>query len=247
MKQLPEHVDMKGSLSFLLPIRSIVFVLVYIVGAGLVGKHVSEISNWWSIVATVVNLFTILLLIYVAKKSGQTYWQLINYRKGQTKIREILLVCLVILGVGTAGMYLAGYLCYGVLPYSAPMMIAPISKGLAILNVLLLPLTTPFAEDALYLGCGVNQMKNKTAAILVPAFFFALQHCFIPTLFEGRYILYRFLSFLPLTLILCWYYYKKRNPLPIMIGHGMIDIATVLQILGTSCIPGFYETMCGIG
>ena len=91
---------------------------------------------------------------------------------------------------------------------------------------------------------GVSQIKNKYAAVLVPAFFFALQHSFIPTLFDFRYIIYRFLSFLSLTIILCHNYYKKRNPLPIMIGHGVIDVATVAQILMTSAVPGFYEMMC---
>lgn len=65
---------------------------------------------------------------------------------------------------------MAGYICYGVIPYAAPMMIAP---------------------------------------IIISALFFALQHSFIPTLFDMKYIVYRFISFLPLTMVLCWYYYKK--------------------------------------
>ena len=39
---------------------------------------------------------------------------------------------------------------------------------------------------------------------------------------------------------------ESRNPLPIMIGHALIDVATVTQILATSFIPGFYEMMCGM-
>ncbi len=31
-----------------------------------------------------------------------------------------------------------------------------------------------------------------------------------------------------------------------MVGHAIIDVATVLQILATSAIPGFYEMMCGM-
>lgn len=110
----------------------------------------------------------------------------------------------------------------------------------------MLPITTAFAEEGLYLGCGVNQIENKYAAIIIPDFFFALQHSFIPTLFDMKYIVDRFLSFLPLAMILCWYYYKKRNPLPIMIGHAFIDVATVMQILATSIVLGLYETMCGM-
>ena len=179
----------------------------------------------------------------LAKNTGQTYVELIGYQNGRTKPKQIILICIVILSVGMTGMYLAGFICYGVIPYAAPMMIAPIPKVMAIINALLLPVTTAFAEDGLYLGCGVNNIKNKAAAILVPAFFFALQHCFIPTLLDVRYLIYRFLSFLPLTVLLCWHYYKKRDPVPVMIGHALIDLATVVWIILTSFVPGFYEKM----
>ena len=65
-------------LPLLLPIRSIVFVLVFVIGALAAHKHVDEISNWWSIIAVVVNIMNILLLVYAARRNGKTYWELIN-------------------------------------------------------------------------------------------------------------------------------------------------------------------------
>lgn len=236
---------MNNKLSFLLPFRCIVFALIFIISSVITGKGLYEISNIWSIVASAVNVVTILLLILLTKKKGG-YAKLINYEKGKTKPKQLAGMIFLVVLIGMGGMYLAGFICYGIIPYAAPMMIAPIPLWLAIINVPLLPITTALAEDGLYLGCGVNQIKNKYAAILVPAFFFALQHSFIPTLFDVRYIIYRFISFLPLTVILCHNYHKKRNPLPIMIGHAVIDMATVAQILMTSAIPGFYDTMCGL-
>lgn len=230
----------------LLPVRSVIFLLIFIIGSLIVNKNISDIGNWWSVAATIVNFMTILLIITAAKKNGTTYAELINYKKGTSNMKQIVKVSLMILLVGMTGMYIAGFICYGVILYVPPMMIAPIPPLLAILNVPLLPVTTALAEDALYLGCGVNNIKNKHAAILVPAFFFALQHCFIPTLPDAKYIIYRFLSFLPLTVILCRHYYKNRDPLPIMIGHAIIDVATVAQILATSTIPGFYDKMCSM-
>ena len=229
-----------------MPVRSIIFPLIFLVGAGLVNKSIDEISSWWSVADTIVNLLTIAMLIFAARSTGQTFAELIGYKKGQTKVRQVVIVSVVILVLGMGGMFLAGFLCYGVIPYAAPMIIAPIPVVLAAVNIPLLPITTAFAEDGLYLGCGVNNIKNKYAAVLVPALFYALQHSFIPTLFDVRYILYRFLSFLPLTVILCAYYYKKRDPVPIMIGHTIIDVATVAQIMATSAIPGFYDMMCGM-
>ena len=236
----------KNKLKFLLPIRCIMFVLIFTIGTCITKQNLADISNWWSPVATAVNVITVLVIFFAAKKSGLSYRELINYQKGKTKIPQILLMIFLTLVIGTGGMYLAGFICYGIIPYSPPMMIAPIHPVLAVLNFILLPLTVPFAEDGLYLGCGVNQFKNKFAAIFVPAFFYAVQHSFIPTLLDARFIIYRFLSFLPLTIIFCWHYYKKRNPLPIMIAHAVIEIASVAMILATSLNPELYKIMCSM-
>ena len=234
----------KAALPVLLPIRSVIFLLVFVAGSAIAGKNVDDISNWWSIVATVVNILMILMLSCVAKKGGKTFRELINYRKGATKARDVVIMSLIALFVGMGFMYLSGFLIYGAfMPRISLNMIAPIPKIPAILNILLLPVTTALAEDGLYLGYGINRISRKWAAITFPAFFYALQHCFIPTIFDFRYMAYRFLSFLPLTVIFCLYYHKKRNPVPIMIGHALLDLATAMSIFATSLFPGVYDEL----
>ena len=233
----------KKYLPFFLPIRSVIFILVFVIGALAAGKAVADISNWWTVVATIVNFFVIAMLVIIAKNCGMSFGELINYEKGAAKVSQVVIVVIITFVVGVTGMYLAGFICYGVIPYMAPMMVEPVPKMVAIIIVILLPISAAIAEDGLYLGIGVNYINNKWAAILVPAFFYALQHCFIPTLFDARYIIYRFISFLPLTVVYSWYYQKKRNPIPIMIGHAAIDALTAMTILATSIIPGFYEQM----
>ena len=256
----------------LLPIRSLIFVLTFVAGAAILGKELQDISNWWSVVATVVNLLVLVLLICIAKRDGKTYMEMINYRKGASKAKDVVNMSLVAVFVGMGCMYLAGFLLYGsFMPRVSLTMIAPIPKALAIINVLLLPVTTALAEDGLYLGYGVNrlsdsgvnhdgeygdargddyvresggsQSRRRLAAILLPAFFYALQHCFIPTMFDVKYMAYRFLSFLPLTVIFCWNYEKKRNPIPIMAGHVILDFATAMWIFATSVFPGVYDEL----
>ena len=232
----------KKLLPLLLPFRSVVFLLAFLIGAAITGKELNGITNWWSVTATAVNIITILLLIYAAKKTGQTYWQLIGLQRGRNSIKMTVLLSLAFAAVGMCGMYLAGLVCYGsVMPEISIRIVAPVPVVLAFINLVLLPATVSFAEDGLYLGCGVNNISNKYAAVIVPAFFYALQHCFIPTLFDGRYILYRFLSFLPLTVIFCWYYSKKRDPLPIMTSHALLDFASAEMIFMTSAVPGLYD------
>ena len=226
----------------LMPLRSILFILVFLTVSAVTGKDLADISNIWSVAASIINIVFVLALALITKKQGG-YLKLINYEKGKTRPKQVFAMIGIILLVGMAGMYLAGWICYGVIPYAAPMMIAPIPVALAVINLIVLPVSTALAEDSLYLGCGVRQFENKFASIIVPAFFFAVQHSFIPTLIDVRYIIYRFISFLPLTVILCMHYHKHKNPLPIMIGHAVIDVATAGQILATSVIPGFYEMM----
>lgn len=232
-------------LTLLMPLRSLLFAAVFAIMAVVTGKGLEDVTCTWSVVASIINILTVMVLVLITRKHGG-YLKLINYEKGKTRPKQIVGTIILTLLVGTGGMYLSGFLCYGIFPYSPPMMIAPIPVLPAILNFLILPVSTALAEDSLYFGCGVRQISNKFAAVVVPAFFFALQHCFIPTLFDARYMLYRFLSFLPLAIILCINYRKNRNPLPIMIGHATIDLATSSLILLTSVVPGLYEMMCSL-
>ena len=142
------------TLSFWLPVRSVAFLLVFVASAMALGTSLMEISHWWSVAAVVLNILTILLLVYLAKRNGKTYWQLINYQKGRTTWQQVVGITLLVLVIGMAGMYLAGFLC--------------------------------------------------------------------------------------------WYYYRKRTPLPIMVGHAVIDLATAGQIVATSFVPGLYQTMCSL-
>lgn len=233
----------KGSkAALLLPFRCIVFVLVFVIGAALTGKNVKDINNWWSLVATAVNIVTILLVVLVAKKSGKTYREQLNLKKGMNTPKKTIILVTLFCAVGMSGMYTAGLICYGsVMPKASLDVVAPIPLALAIINLIALPATVAFAEDGLYLGLGVNSFKNKYAAIIIPAFFYALQHCFIPTMFDAKYMLYRFLSFLPLTVIFCRNYQKNKNPLPIMIAHAILDFATGMMILLTSASSELYE------
>ena len=234
---------MKNRLYLLLPIRSLMFVGVFMLLSLMSGEKLENLFHWWSVIASIINVLVIGILLFLCKKQKITYGKLIQYEKGTCKWYVAFLIVVSMLMVGMGGMYLAGFICYGVFPYLAPMLIAPIPLILAIVNLFLLPITTTLAEDGLYLGLGVNYIKNKWIAILVPAFFYAIQHSFIPMLLDGRYIMYRFLSFLPLTIWICYWYYKNRNPLPIMIGHGIFNVATAVYILVTSAVPSVYEMM----
>ena len=232
-------------LPFLMPARSLVFIVVFVLISVIARKELQDISNTWSVVASAVNIITVAALIFMTKNDGG-FKKLINYEKGKTTPKQVVGMSVLIICLGMGGMFLAGFLCYGIIPYAPPMIIAPVPAPLAVINLILLPVSTALAEDSIYFGCGVNTIKNRYLSAILPSFFFALQHSFIPTLPDVRYMVYRFLSFLPLTIVLCIIYRKNRNPMPIMIGHAIIDILTAGQILATSAIPGFYDMMTNL-
>jgi len=233
---------MKKTLPFLIPMfRSALFIfggLLFAIGTN---QSFNEASRWWPVLCSVFNMITIFVLVMVCKYEDITYWDLINYKKGTAGIGYILLVIVLMFFVGIGGMITFGILIYGYMPN---MIIKPISVWVAVINMIILPLTIVFAEMPLYFGYSFNRIKDKKNiffAIGYVVFFYALQHCFIPLLFNWNYIFFRFLSFLPLMTVLSILYYKKRNLMPLMVGHGILDLATGIQILLASISPEIFD------
>ena len=226
-----------------LPMRCLLFFTVFSICSLITRRNLTELTHWWSILASVINVITIVILWFICKSEKKTYRELLHYRKKQGSILKGALFIAIMLLLGIGGMYAAGGLCYGEFPYFAPMLIAPVPPYLAILNIFILPLTTTIAEDGIYLGCGVNSFTSKWAAVLLPAFFYALQHSFIPTVVDVKFITYRFLSFLPLTIWICYRYYKGASISYIMTGHWILNVATTIQIAITSFYPEAFTAL----
>jgi len=223
----------------LLPFRCLLFPLCFGAASILFDKSLDDLSKWWALFAVGINVVCIILLCAVNKGD---YKGFINYEKGKTKIKLVVAVVVLTLVVGMSGMYAAGYLCYGEFPYLDVKMIQPLPIFAAVLCVVFLPLSTTLAEDGIYLGV-INKSNGNTGVTFMSAFFYAAQHSFIPLLPDGQFMLYRFISFLPLTLLFCFWYRKIRNPLPFMAGHFVINLSTVAMLLITAISPDTFETI----
>ncbi|MCD4714141.1 MAG: hypothetical protein K8R73_12720 [Clostridiales bacterium] len=236
---------MSAYMPYLMPIfRSVLFIFGGLFFAALSGQSLIESAKWWPILCVVFNVITILVLKMVSKLEGIEYRVLINYKKGQLNFIYILTIILLMLSVGVGGMYLFGLVIYGYIP---TILIQPIPVWIAVINTVLLPVTIVFAELPLYFGYSFNRINdssgNKLFAIVYIVFFYALQHSFIPLMFEWKYILFRFFSFLPLMIVLSVIYNKRKVLTPLMIGHGILDLGTGVQILISSMFPAIFEMM----
>ena len=213
----------KKKLWFLLPLRTIVFILIFLIISLVSKKDVSEISKYWTIIVLVCNFITIFVLYYICDKNKIKFSELIDYKK--TKIRKIFFIGLLVTIIGIAGSYLSGLIFYQTIPYTPDIMFQPLPIIIIIIDLLFLPITSTIAEEGLYLGIGIN----KTNMLYSTVFFYLFQHCFFPMILDIKYIIYRFVAFIPAILFMCLYYKRKKDIAPIMFGHFIINFVTILQ------------------
>lgn len=242
-----------GILAFSVPmLRSILFILgslLLLAIPSFKGKTLIEISRWWSFIAIAVNILTIIILYLLVKREGLKYTDLLHYvpkQKGLAK--EILIAVMLMLPLGFVGLWGFSYLFYGYMPVT---MIQPLPIWAAIIAALLLPVSIVFAEIPLYVGYCLKRIENvtnnKSLSYVYPLFFYALQHSFMPLVFEVNHIISRFFIFVPLLVMIAIWYYKKGRLIPLMIGHGILDLAVGLQILMVSVYPNIYDAMKSSG
>lgn len=200
--------------------------------SAITGLTLSEASVWWSPLCILMNLVTIGVLFWVCRMGGISYRSLIAGKSEKIKLKTAVLITIVMSVLGVGGMILFSMIFYGGPP---EMLSQPLPVWIAVLNLILLPVTIVFAEMPLYFGYSFNRLKkitgNPAFSIGYVVFFYAIQHSFMPVLWDEKYILFRFLSFLPLMIVLGIIYNKRRKLPEMMIGHGVMDLATGIQIL----------------
>ncbi len=237
----------KRVMPFLLPLfRNALFIVAALTVTAVTGQTLVQASRWWSVICTVCNLITIAVLLFICKRENRRFMDLIGSQKGKSKVLTVVIIVIVMLVLGMGGMVAVGFLMFGQVPSN---LLTPLPIWVAAVNVVLFPATVIFAEMPLYYGYSVRGIEkavgNKYVAVLYPVFFYALQHSFMPLLWDASFMLFRFFSFLLLMLFLGVWYYKKRNLVPVMIGHAILDLAAGVQILVLSINPQLYELMTG--
>ena len=165
----------------------------------------------------------------MTRREGMSLWALVSFNRRRLG-RDVLLglgLFLVTFPVAFAGMTLAGIWFYG--SYAATPIIGshlPLWAGLV--SVLVFPLINAATEQMTYSGYALPRAEVLTGkavwAVAIVAFWFALQHCALGFHFDWRFILYRFFSFLPLTIIVLVLYLKLRRLTPLIVCHVCLDL-----------------------
>lgn len=226
----------------MLAARTLLFALVQALIAGIFflqgapGAWQASIM-WWPVSAIATNLITFGLLVGLARQEGKTLRDLYTYERSRLK-RDLLMslvFVLVALPVGYVGLMGSTWLVFdGTLPD----FFYPLPMWAAWLVVLLFAPTVALVELPTYFGYSMPRIEALTGrtwlAVLLPVFWLAAQHITLPLVFDGQYMLWRFLAFLPLAIVVGALHLRTRRMIPLMVTHLLIDLSIAWEVFRLS-------------
>lgn len=229
----------KNHISLALISRTIFFALsaMFIMGILFLSGHdnpVEGYTKWWMLQAALANLLSFYFLKSLLKKEGLTYRTFIfaNLKSSKNTLLSALLFLIVGFIFGYIGTVGGSLLIFGGAPPET--MFQGLPLWAAITSLVMFPLSVALTELPTYLGYAFtrleSKLRNKWAGIFIVSFWLAFQHTVLPLVFEWDFFLWRFISFLPLAIVLGYIYSRTRRLLPLMIAHFVMDLQMAVLI-----------------
>lgn len=226
--------------------RMVLFALFQLVVAGLLAATGtadawSASGAWWPLAAAAANLVGLGLLATWSRRWGPELRRFYVPARSRWKadLRWALGVSLVggVLAAGT-NVVLASWL-YGDQQGGYAMLVQPLPLWAAIVSMIVFPVSTALAELPTYYGCiqpRLARMKlPEWCVVLTPAAFHALQHITMPFIFDGGYLLWRGLMYLPFAVLISWVLRRQPTLLPYLVMvHFVLDLSAGLAVLAVS-------------
>jgi hypothetical protein len=192
-----------------------------------------ESARWWTFLPIFANIVSVYLLVRLFRAEGSRYLDAIKFSRAtfKTDLLWFLGSSLIGMPIAAAPMSILGKAMFGDPMVPIDMMFIPLPAWALVVS-LLFPLTIGFAELPTYFGYVMPrlavQLKNGWAAWLVAAFFLGAQHMFLPLILDGRFMLWRFLMYLPFALFAGLMLKLRPTLLPYyMIVHALVDVSAV--------------------
>lgn len=192
---------------------------------------------WWPIALLLVNGIVLGSLFFAVNREGVSLASLIGF--DQTRLRKDIASSLwivpvsMILAVGaTMGV---GAILYNLQAPSGLMSLSSLPAWAIVIALAVHPVINAVVEEMTYNGYVFPRLNGLLRApgltITLVTFFFSLQHIAIPFAFDAKFLLWRFLSFIPLLLFWVLLYAKMRRLTTFIIVHWWMDVFAALTIL----------------
>lgn len=221
------------------PVLFFLFQLLIALVLALTGRRFSwdESARWWTFMAFLANFVSIYLLVRVFKAEGKRYLDAIRFSRATWKTDLIWFFgsSFLTLPIAALPMNILGTAIFGDPLIPSLMMFRPLPMWAFVLSFLF-PLTIAFAELPTYFGYVMprleSQLKNGWLAWLIASLGLAAQHMFLPLIFDGGFVLWRLLMYLPFALFVGLIIKLRPTLLPYtMMVHALADVSAVLVYL----------------
>lgn len=208
-----------------------IFALGYLAAGSAAAWHESE--RWWILCAAGANILSILLLNWLFKREGGRFLELFRFHRVTFRkdLGLALLTFIIAAPIAYYPMTILGDLILGSAARSTDFLFRPL-PGWVLLIGLLFPLTIALAELPTYFGYVMPRLAKKFGsswpAWALSSFFLGLQHATLPLIFDGPYLLWRALMYMPFAFYVGLVVKLRPRLMPfLVIGHMLIDLMTL--------------------
>ncbi len=207
---------------------------------GRVGDAWDASAAWWPISVTLANVVTIGLLASAARREGSRLTQL--YGLGRQRPRDLLALVPVLIGAAVLGGSPPGILSalfLGEATRGEALMVRPLPEWAAIISLIAFPITISLAELPAYFGYAMPRLatawRSRALAVIACSGALAAQHVTAPLIFNGGFVVWRALMFLPFALLLGAVLDRRPSLLPyLMVVHAALDLVAAARVLDVS-------------
>ncbi len=195
-------------------------------------------ARWWTVWSTLSDLACLSLIAHLIRQEGLKVFDLMGF--GRKKLfRDILL------GIGLFLLFLptldvGGILLGNLLIYHSFWPVHMLSGftgrvlplwAVLYTRVIWWPIWS-WVEQLTFNGYALPRLQGlfgrSWPAVFLVSFGWCLQHLFLPFLFDARYLLYRFLIFIPFNLVMPILYLRLRRLTPLVVAHWLSDALSTL-------------------
>jgi len=190
-------------------------------------------GNWWPVYGTLIDLSCFILISRLLKKEGLRFYDLLNFNQDLfwKDVTKGLGFILWVFPLAMAGIIACSLLIFS--NPQPPSIYHPLTQWANVYSLLIFPVVWGVMEQATYQGYALPRLealfRNPGLAIFIVAFGWGIQHIALPLMIDWKFMLFRFLSFLPLASVMALVYLKKRRLIPFIIAYWAVDFLGVIS------------------
>jgi len=196
-------------------------------------------APWWTVYANLVDIGCLVLLVMYTRREGIRLRDLVGrlrLRWGRDLFLGLACFACGIAFFGWGGAQATRLVLGTTNPDVYPgLLMARVLPGWAIVYSLFFWVVWSPTEEMTYQGFALPRLEalcgRTWLAVSIVAFWWALQHSFIPFIVDWQYVIWRFCFFLPGVLAFLLLYVRLRRLPPLILAHwGMDIIGAVLTL-----------------